>query len=71
MDHLKANTISYAPSKGAYEAYFRRIESSYSNVYFAPNDEVEDLRVPTLVATSVMLAPLVLLGVKILQRAQL
>ena len=71
MDDLKAHTMSYAPSKGSYEIFFRRIDSSYSNVYYTSGDEDEDLRLPTLMAASVVVAPLLLLGVKILQRALL
>ena len=71
MDNLKAHTMSYAPSKGAYEAYFRRVESRYSSVYFGPSDEAEDLRLPTFMAASVVVAPLLLLGVKIFERAHL
>ena len=72
MDNLKAHTMSYAPSKGAYEAYFRRVESSYSNVYFSSSDaEGDDLRLPTIMAASVVVAPLLLLGIKIFERTHL
>ena len=68
MDNLKAHTMSYAPSKGAYESYFRRIESRYSNVYFAPTTE-EKTRLPEgLLATSVMVAPLLAAAYVVLRK---
>ena len=67
MDNLKAHTMSYAPSKGAYESYFRRIESRYSNVYFAPTAE-EKTVLPELLATSVLFAPVLAVAYVVLRR---
>ena len=67
MDNLKAHTMSYAPSKGAYESYFRRIESRYSNVYFAPATEDRTV-LPELFATSVMVAPLLAAAYVVLRK---
>ena len=67
MDNLKAHTMSYAPSKGAYESYFRKIESRYSSVYFAPAAE-EKTVLPELLATSVMVAPLLAAAYVVLRK---
>ncbi len=67
MDNLKAHTMSYAPSKGAYESYFRRMESRYSNVYFAPTAEKKTL-LPELLATSVMFGPLLAAAYVVLRK---
>ena len=67
MDNLKAHTMSYAPSKGAYESYFRRMESKYSNVYYAPTTE-DSTVLPELFATSVMVAPLLAAAYVVLRK---
>ncbi len=68
MDNLKAHTMSYAPSKGAYESYFRRIESRYSNVYFAPAAEEKTMLPEGLLATSVIFAPLLAAAYVVLRK---
>ena len=69
MAFLKADTISYAVKPNEYEQYFRRIQSTYNTVYYSSAGEEEDLRGPTIIATAVVVVPLVLLGVKILEKA--
>lgn len=45
----------------------RRVESTYNLVYYSSaGKEEEDLRAPTVIAVAVMVAPLLLLGAKIL-----
>lgn len=45
------------------------MQSTYDNVYYVSAGQEEDLRVPTIVATTVMIVPLLLVGVKVLQKA--
>jgi hypothetical protein len=65
-ENLKAHTISYGPSKGEYEHYFRRIGSDWNSAYRAPEGEAEtDYTLTTVVATAVMLSPIILVGAKV------
>jgi hypothetical protein len=65
-ENLKAHTISYAPSKGEYDKYFRRIRSDWNSAYTAPEGESEtDYMLTTVVATAVMLSPIILVGAKV------
>ncbi len=42
---------------------------AYDNVYYVSDGEKEDLLVPTIAATTIMVLPLLLVGLKVLQRA--
>lgn len=66
MDYLKTHTISYSVQRGAYDEYFTKLTGQWNNMYSA-EDETDDgsLTVATVVATAVMMAPLVLVGVKL------
>lgn len=66
MDYLKTHTISYSVQRGAYDEYFTKLTGQWNNTYSA-EDETDDgsLTVATVVATAVMMAPLVLVGVKL------
>jgi hypothetical protein len=44
------------------------MQSTYDNVYYVSAGEKEDLLVPTIAATTVMVLPLLLVGFKVLQK---
>lgn len=65
-ENLKAHTISYSPSKGEYDKYFRRMRSDWNSAYVAPKGESEEnYTLTTVVATAVMLSPILLVGAKV------
>lgn len=67
MDNLKAHTISYGVTKGAYDKYFNSLSGDWNAAYVASNDEDStELTKVIIIASMVMLAPLVFLAVKIL-----
>lgn len=67
MDNLKAHTISYSVTKGAYDKYFNSLSGDWNAAYVASNDEDStELTKVIIIASMVMLAPLVFLAVKIL-----
>ena len=47
----------------------RRLPGVYDNVYYVSDGEKEDLLVPTIAATTIMVLPLLLVGLKVLQKA--
>jgi hypothetical protein len=47
----------------------RRLPGAYDNVYYVSDGEKEDLLVPTIAATTIMVLPLLLVGLKVLQKA--
>lgn len=57
----------YGIKADAYQEYFTRLTGQWDNVYVASEDERDggSLTMATVVATAVMMAPLVLVGVKV------
>ena len=66
MDNLKAHTISYSVSKGAYEQYFNRFTGDWNSVYVSTDQDSTDLTKTAIIALAVMLTPLVFVVAKIL-----
>ena len=67
MDNLKAHTISYSVSKGAYEQYFNRFTGDWNSVYVAKeDDDSSEVTKSAIIALLVMLAPLAFIAAKIL-----
>lgn len=62
MDFLKTRSISYSVTKGAYDEYFNRLSGPWNMTYSASKDDAVDNRMVTVLATSVMVLPLVFLG---------
>lgn len=66
MDYLKTHSISYSVQRGAYDEYFTKLTGQWNNMYTADSNAHDgSLTVATVVATAVMMAPLVLVGVKV------
>ncbi|BDA43302.1 hypothetical protein COCOBI_04-3140 [Coccomyxa sp. Obi] len=66
MDYLKTHTISYSVQRGAYDEYFTKLTGQWNNMYSSEGEEDDgSLTVATVMATAVMMAPLVLVGVKL------
>ncbi|KAK9819400.1 hypothetical protein WJX81_005544 [Elliptochloris bilobata] len=63
MDHLKAHNMSYSVGS-AYDSYFARLTGKWA-VYVAPEGSDKTNGLDALVATAVMLAPILLVGAKI------
>ena len=63
MDHLKAHTMSYGVGS-AYDSYFARLTGKWA-VYVAPEGSEKASSLDALMATAVLLAPILLVGVKI------
>ena len=53
----------------AISACRRRLPGAYDNVYYVGDGEEVDLLVPTIAATTIMVLPLLLVGLKVLQKA--
>jgi hypothetical protein len=51
------------------DRFHRRLPGAYDNVYYVSDGEKEDLLVPTIAATTIMVLPLLLVGLKVLQKA--
>lgn len=66
MNYLKTHTISYSVQRGAYDEYFTKLTGQWNNMYSSEGEEDDgSLTVATVMATAVMMAPLVLVGVKL------
>ena len=63
MDHLKAHTMSYGVGS-AYDSYFARLTGKWA-VYVAPEGSEKANSLDALMATAVLLAPILLVGAKI------
>lgn len=56
----------YGVQRGAYDEYFTKLTGQWNNMYTAEGEpEGGTLTVATVLATAVMMAPLVLVGVKV------
>ncbi len=55
----------YGIKSDAYHKYFTQLTGQWDNVYVASEDDKNGSLVATVVATAVMMAPLVLVGVKV------
>ena len=56
----------YGIKSDAYQKYFTKLTGQWDNVYVAGDDkDAGSLTMATVVATAVMMAPLVLVGVKV------
>lgn len=65
MDNLKTHSMSYGVGS-AYDAYFARLSGQWAS-YVAPDGEQRS-GVDALVATAIILAPILAVGVKIVGR---
>ncbi len=66
MDNLKAHTISYSVTKGAYDKYFNSLSGDWNAAYVSNDEDTTELNKVVILASAVMLLPIVLLAVKIL-----
>ena len=66
MDHLKAHTISYGVTKGAYDKYFNAMSGAWDTAYVATEEDAKELTKATIIASAVMLTPIAFLAYKIL-----
>lgn len=66
MDNLKAHTMSYSVTKGAYDKYFNSLSGDWNAAYVSNDDDSTELTKVIILASAVMLLPLVFLAVKIL-----
>ena len=66
MDNLKAHTMSYSVTKGAYDKYFNAMSGAWNTTYVATEEDARELTKATLIASAVMLTPLAFLAFKIL-----
>ncbi len=64
-ENLKAHTISYAPSKGEYEKYFRKMSSDWNSAYVPSEKDSQTDLTTVMFATAVMLSPIILVGAKV------
>jgi hypothetical protein len=56
----------YGVQRGAYDEYFSKLAGQWNNMYMADGESNEgSLTVATVIATAVMMAPLVLVGIKV------
>lgn len=66
MDNLKAHTISYSVSKGAYEQYFNRFTGDWNSSYVSTDeDDSSEVTKTAIIACAVMLAPIAFLVARI------
>jgi len=65
MDNLKAHTISYSVTKGAYDKYFNTLSGDWNAAYVSNDEDSTELTKAILLASAVMLLPLVFLALKI------
>ncbi|KAL0033866.1 hypothetical protein WJX77_008234 [Trebouxia sp. C0004] len=65
MDNLKAHTISYSVTKGAYDKYFNSLSGDWNAAYVSNDEDSTELTKVIILASAVMLLPLVFLAVKI------
>lgn len=66
MDNLKAHTISYSVTKGAYDKYFNSLSGDWNAAYVSNDEDTTELNKVIILASAVMLSPLVFLAIKIL-----
>lgn len=66
MDNLKAHTMSYSVTKGAYDKYFNSLSGDWNAAYVSNDDDSTELTKVIILASAVMLLPLFFLAVKIL-----
>lgn len=65
MDNLKAHTISYSVTKGAYDKYFNSLSGDWNAAYVSNDEDSTELTKVIILASAVMLLPLVFLALKI------
>ena len=65
MDNLKAHTISYSVTKGAYDKYFNSLSGDWNAAYVSNDEDSTELTKVIMFASAVMLLPLVFLAFKI------
>lgn len=66
MDNLKAHTISYSVTKGAYDKYFNSLSGDWNAAYVSNDEDTTESNKVIIMAAAVMLSPLVFLAIKIL-----
>ena len=66
MDNLKAHTISYSVTKGAYDKYFNSLSGDWNAAYVSNDEDTTELNKVIFLASAVMLLTLVFLAIKIL-----
>ena len=66
MDNLKAHTMSYSVTKGAYDKYFNSLSGDWNAAYVSNEEDTTELNKVIILASAVMLSPLVFLAIKIL-----
>lgn len=66
MDNLKAHTMSYSVTKGAYDKYFNALSGDWDASYVSTDEDTTELNKVIAIAAAVMLAPLAFLAWKIL-----
>ena len=66
MDNLKAHTMSYSVTKGAYDKYFNAVSSDWNSAYVSSDEDTTELNKVIIIASAVMLLPLAFLAYKIL-----
>lgn len=66
MDNLKAHTMSYSVTKGAYDKYFNSLSGDWNAAYVSSEEDVTESNKVIFLAAAIMLSPLLLLAIKIL-----
>lgn len=66
MDNLKAHTMSYSVTKGAYDKYFNSLSGDWNAAYVSKDEDTTESNKVIFIAAAIMLSPLVLLAIKIL-----
>lgn len=66
MDNLKAHTISYSVTKGAYDKYFNSLSGDWNAAYVSNDEDTTELNKVLIIASALMLSPLLFLAIKIL-----
>lgn len=66
MDNLKAHTMSYSVTKGAYDKYFNSLSGDWNAAYVSSEEDTSESNKVIFFAAAIMLSPLVLLAIKIL-----